>query len=191
MFTSATRAAIEKIQQQYGLPVNGIWGSLERQVFDNARVRTLPPSSAASLMPPDYNRTTDAVKYQKAVVSQRPAPAASKLSKTFPTATIPTDVSGIVTCAAAGFLTAAVLTKADSARRARLPPSAAARDPARRRRRRRGGALGETHRRLLRRRRLRPFPPPPPRLRSRVVRRTGLFPPGTPSRPSRRLWRAG
>ena len=90
MFTSATRAAIEKIQQQYGLPVNGIWGSLERQVFDNARVRTLPPSSAASLMPPDYNRTTNAVKYQKAVVSQRPAPAASKLSKTFPTATIPT-----------------------------------------------------------------------------------------------------
>ena len=127
MFTSATRAAIEKIQQQYGLPVNGIWGSLERQVFDNARVRTLPPSSAASLMPPDYNRTTNAVKYQKAVVSQRPAPAASKLSKTFPTATIPTDVSGIVTCAAAGFLTAAVLTKADSARRARLPPSAAPR----------------------------------------------------------------
>ena len=134
MFTSATRAAIEKIQQQYGLPVNGIWGSLERQVFDNARVRTLPPSSAASLMPPDYNRTTDAVKYQKAVVSQRPAPAASKLSKTFPTATIPTDVSGIVTCAAAGFLTAAVLTKADSARRARLPPSAA-------RARRRGGVV--------------------------------------------------
>ena len=127
MFTSATRAAIEKIQQQYGLPVNGVWGSLERQVFDNARVRTLPPSSAASLMPPDYNRTTNAVKYQKAVVSQRPAPAASKLSKTSPSAAIPTDVSGIVTCAAAGFLTAAVLTKADAARRARLPPAAAPR----------------------------------------------------------------
>ena len=62
VFTTATRSAVEKLQQQYGLPMTGIWGSLERGVFDtNARVLTAPPASAAALLPPDYNRTTSNV----------------------------------------------------------------------------------------------------------------------------------
>ena len=82
VFTPETRASVEKLQQQYGLPVNGIWGSLERQVFDNARVRTLPPSSAAALLPPESNRLTGAASRPAAarrsyyVAAAPPAPPA-------------------------------------------------------------------------------------------------------------------
>ena len=37
VFGPATRASVQKMQQQFGLPVNGVWGHMERQVFDNAR----------------------------------------------------------------------------------------------------------------------------------------------------------
>ena len=138
VFTPETRASVEKLQQQYGLPVNGIWGSLERQVFDNARVRTLPPSSAAALLPPESNRLTGAASRPAAarrsyVAAAPPAPPAPPPARAGgPSALgvpVPTDVTGIVGCAAAGFLTAAVVTRADAERRralayaSRAPPS--------------------------------------------------------------------
>ena len=133
VFTTATRSAVEKLQQQYGLPMTGIWGSLERGVFDtNARVLTAPPASAAALLPPDYNRTTSNV-YAKAVGAvPAAAPAPAKAATSSGAVAIPGDVTGIAVCASAGFLTAAVVSKASAARRARaLQPPA----PARRRRR--------------------------------------------------------
>ena len=125
MFTTATRSAVEKLQQQYGLPMTGIWGSLERNVFDaNARVQTAPPASAAALLPPDYNRTTSNV-YSKAVgAAPARAPAPAKPAASSGAVAIPGDVTGIAVCASAGFLTAAVVSKANAARRARAhqPP---------------------------------------------------------------------
>ena len=124
MFTTATRSAVEKLQQQYGLPMTGIWGSLERGVFDtNARVLTAPPASAAALLPPDYNRTTSNV-YAKAVGAV-PAAAPAKAATSSGAVAIPGDVTGIAVCASAGFLTAAVVSKASAARRARAlqPPA--------------------------------------------------------------------
>ena len=130
MFTTATRSAVEKLQQQYGLPMTGIWGSLERGVFDtNARVLTAPPASAAALLPPDYNRTTSNV-YAKAVGAVPAAAPAPAKAATSSGRRHPRDVTGIAVCASAGFLTAAV-SKASAARRAR-----ALQPPARRRRRR-------------------------------------------------------
>jgi hypothetical protein len=125
VFTTATRSAVEKLQQQYGLPMTGIWGSLERGVFDtNARVLTAPPASAAALLPPDYNRTTSNV-YAKAVGAvPAAAPAPAKAATSSGAVAIPGDVTGIAVCASAGFLTAAVVSKASAARRARAlqPP---------------------------------------------------------------------
>ena len=125
MFTTATRSAVEKLQQQYGLPMTGIWGSLERNVFDaNARVQTAPPASAAALLPPDYNRTTSNV-YSKAVgAAPARAPAPAKPAASSGAVAISGDVTGIAVCASAGFLTAAVVSKANAARRARAhqPP---------------------------------------------------------------------
>ena len=110
--------------------MNGIWGSLERQVFDNARVRTLPPSSAAALLPPESNRLTGAASRPAAarrsyyVAAAPPAPPAPPPARAGgPSALgvpVPTDVTGIVGCAAAGFLTAAVVTRADAERRRAL-----------------------------------------------------------------------
>ena len=59
------------MQQQYGLPINGVWGNLERQIFDNARVRTLPPQSAEALLPPDYNKSKSTTKYATSVSTSR------------------------------------------------------------------------------------------------------------------------
>ena len=125
VFTTATRSAVEKLQQQYGLPMTGIWGSLERGVFDtNARVLTAPPASAAALLPPDYNRTTSNV-YAKAVGAvPAAAPAPAKAATSSGAVAIPGDVTGIAVCASAGFLTAAVVSKASAARRARRAPAA-------------------------------------------------------------------
>ena len=123
VFTTATRSAVEKLQQQYGLPMTGIWGSLERGVFDtNARVQTAPPASAAALLPPDYNRTTSNA-YTKAV-NAAPARASAKPATRSGAVAITGDVTGIAVCASAGFLTAAVVSKASAARRARAqrPP---------------------------------------------------------------------
>jgi alpha-amylase len=130
VFTTATRGAVEKLQQQYGLPMTGIWGGLERSVFDtNARVQTAPPASAQALLPPDYNRTTANV-YQKAVpavAARQISPPANRVSSTSMgfASGLAGDVAGIAMCASAGLLTAAVLSKANAKRRqhqTRQPP---------------------------------------------------------------------
>ena len=122
MFTTAARGAVEKLQQQYGLPMTGIWGGLERSVFDsNARIQTAPPASAQALLPPDYNRTTSNV-YQKAVPAvpaRQLAPPANRVSPSSSGLAVSGDVTGIVACASAGFFTAAVVSKANAKRRQR------------------------------------------------------------------------
>ena len=115
VFTPTTRASVETLQQQYGLPINGVWGSLERQIFDNARIRTLPPQSAEALLPPDYNKSKANTKYSTAVSSHTQNLMPKSLN--MPGAEIPDGVGGVVAMAGAGLFTAAMITKADSVRR--------------------------------------------------------------------------
>ena len=98
------------MQQQYGLPINGVWGSLERQVFDNSRATTAPPASALSLLPPASNKTTKYAKVSSAAVKDFvPTAVKSTLAGA--------DVGGIVSMAGLGLFTAAVVCKADAIRR--------------------------------------------------------------------------
>ena len=122
VFGPATRASVQKMQQQFGLPVNGVWGHMERQVFDNARVRTAPSSSAQALMPPDHNRTRAGSSTRQYKAVQGGNDYASHLmpkplsAKGMP---IPGDLTGVMGCAAAGLFTAAVVVKADAKRKGR------------------------------------------------------------------------
>ena len=108
---------METLQQQYGLPINGIWGSLERQIFDNARVRTLPPQSAEAMLPPDYTKAK-AAKYSASVSTGFTQNLMPK-SLSMPGAAIPDGLGGVIGMAGAGLFTAAVITRADSMRRER------------------------------------------------------------------------
>ena len=111
------------MQQQFGLPVNGVWGHLERQLFDNARVRTAPSSSAQALMPPDYNRTraNGSNRRQYRSVQGGNDYAAQPVPKSLRAAGVPFsgDWTGVLGWAGAGLFTAAVVVKADAKRRGR------------------------------------------------------------------------
>ena len=111
------------MQQQFGLPVNGVWGHLERQLFDNARVRTAPSSSAQALMPPDYNRTRAAGSNRRQYRSVQGGNdyAAQPVPKSLRASAVPFsgDLTGVLGWAGAGLFTAAVVVKADAKRRGR------------------------------------------------------------------------
>ena len=111
------------MQQQFGLPVNGVWGHLERQLFDNARVRTAPSSSAQALMPPDYNRTraNGSNRRQYRSVQGGNDYAAQPVPKSLRASGVPFsgDWTGVLGWAGAGLFTAAVVVKADAKRRGR------------------------------------------------------------------------
>eukprot|EP00227_Mantoniella_beaufortii_P009098 CAMPEP_0197584160 /NCGR_PEP_ID=MMETSP1326-20131121/6855_1 /TAXON_ID=1155430 /ORGANISM="Genus nov. species nov., Strain RCC2288" /LENGTH=1010 /DNA_ID=CAMNT_0043148485 /DNA_START=142 /DNA_END=3170 /DNA_ORIENTATION=- len=122
VFTPNTRASIEVMQQQYGLPINGVWGSLERQVFDSARgvststsaaaVYQTPPPSAQSLLPPTYNSAPPVYTASVAPAPALPAPVARHVAA----AGEASPVGEFFRAAAFGFATAAAITKADRIR---------------------------------------------------------------------------
>ena len=105
------------MQQQFGLPVNGVWGHLERQLFDNARVRTAPSSSAQALMPPDYNRTRAAGSNRRQYRSVQGGNdyAAQPVPKSLRASAVPFsgDLTGVLGWAGAGLVTAAVVVDGD------------------------------------------------------------------------------
>ena len=92
-----------------------MWGSLEHQIFDNARVRTLPSQSAEALLPPDFHKTR-AVKYSTSVSSNRTQHLQPKSLQMPGGDGLPGDVAGVVAMAGAGLFTAAVITRVDSLR---------------------------------------------------------------------------